>query len=183
MRADSRSDAALLGAARDGDGEAYGHLVARHARAAYAVAWLTVGDAALAEDVCQDALFRAWQRLRECHDPERFRSWLAQIVRRHALNAIRGRRECASLDASTRVAHGPTPDVEAEQHEARDRLRRALAQLTPEQRHAVTLFDLEGWSHREIAEVLATTPAMSRQHLMQGRRRLRSLLTEYGSEA
>jgi DNA-directed RNA polymerase specialized sigma24 family protein len=42
------------------------------------------------------------------------------------------------------------------------------------------LFDLEGWSHAEIAASLGTSEAMSRQHVMLGRRKLRQLLTSKG---
>jgi RNA polymerase sigma-70 factor (ECF subfamily) len=151
-------------------------LLARHGRAAYATALAIVGDPDAAEDVCQDALFRVWQRLGECRTPERFGAWMVSAVRRHALNALRGRRPRASLDPDRVLWSGPSPAQVAEQKELRDRLLRALATLSPEQRQAVLLFDLAEWSHARIAEALDTTEAMSRQHLMQGRRRLRRLL-------
>ena len=134
-----------------------------------------VGDPDQAEDVCQDALIRIWERLGECRDPERFGAWLGRAVHRHALNAIRGRRDTVEVAADV-----PEPRPGADRRvEARDeaaRLDRALRQLSREQREAVLLFDLEGWSHAEIAGLLDTSEAMSRQHLMLGRRRLRQLL-------
>lgn len=133
-----------------------------------------VGDPDAAEDVCQDALFRIWRRLGECRDAERFGAWLASAVRRLALNSLRGTRPTSALgDAPSR---GPLPDRLVEDAELRDRLDNAMARLGEEQRHAVLLFDQEGWSHARIAELLGTTEAMSRQHLMLGRRRLRQLL-------
>jgi len=174
--ADPRSDAALLACASAGDDEAFTRLVARHARAAFAVARAVVGDADLAEDVCQDALFRIWQRLGDCRDPERFGAWMARAVHRHALNALRGRRPTLPLETGAIEAAGPEPDRQAEQVDLRGRLDRALRELSGEQRQTVLLFDLEGWSHAEIAETLGTTEAMSRQHLMLARRRLRQLL-------
>jgi RNA polymerase sigma-70 factor (ECF subfamily) len=173
--ADPRSDAALLAAARDGDDRAFGVLIARHARSALAVARGVVGDADLAEDVCQDALFRVWRRLGECREPERFGAWLARAVHRHALNSLRGRRETGPL-TGIEPAAGAAPDAQAEQTDQRERLAGALEALSAEQRQAVLLFDLEGWSHAEIAALLGTSEAMSRQHLMLGRRRLRALL-------
>jgi RNA polymerase sigma-70 factor (ECF subfamily) len=152
-------------------------LIERHAGAALAVARGVVGDADLAEDVCQDAVFRVWQRLHECREPERFAAWLGQAVRRHALNAVRSRRATSGLDRDL-PGSGPTPDRVVESADARARLERALARLSSEQRQAVLLFDLEGWSHAAIAASLETTPAMSRQHLMLGRRRLRELLAQ-----
>jgi RNA polymerase sigma-70 factor (ECF subfamily) len=162
-------------AARAGDDAAFGVLVARHARAAFAIARAVVGDADLAEDVCQEALFRIWQRLRDCKEPERFANWLAVSVRRHALNALRNCRRAAEL-SSELVDEARRPDHEAEAADTVAALERALQQLSSEQRQAVLLFDLEGWSHLEIAASLGTTEAMSRQHLMLGRRKLRQLL-------
>jgi RNA polymerase sigma factor (sigma-70 family) len=141
------------------------------------VARSVVGDVDRAEDVCQDAIFRVWQRLGECREPERFGAWLARAVRRHALNSLRGR-QTTSLEGSHLVAASPGPDIQAENADLRHRLEQGLTRLSDEQRHAVLLFDLEGWSHGEIAALLETTEAMSRQHLMLGRRRLRHLLQQ-----
>lgn len=173
---DSRLDTELFQAARRGDRDAYGVLLNRHGRAAYATALAIVGDPDAAEDVCQDALFRIWQRLGECRDPDRFAAWMTTAVRRHALNALRSHRPRAPLDPDGVLWAGPSPDRDTEQRELRSRLFVALASLTSEQRQAVLLFDLAEWSHARIAEALETTEAMSRQHLMQGRRRLRRLL-------
>lgn len=170
------TDADLVLRARAGDEQAFGLLVARHARAALAVARGVVGDADLAEDVCQDAMFRVWQRLDECREPERFAAWLARAVHRHALNAIRGRRTAPLSEAGGLATPAPTPDRVAEATDLRHRLEQALLRLTPDQRQAVLLFDLEGWPHARIAEALETTVEMSRQHLMNGRRELRRLL-------
>lgn len=138
-----------------------------------------VGDPDLAEDVCQDAIFRVWQRLADCRDPDRFGAWLARAVQRHALNALRLRRG-EGLEGIHVATSAPGPDAQAENADLRDRLESGLRQLSSEQRHAILLFDMEGWSHGEIAELLGTTDAMSRQHLMLGRRRLRQLLEEEG---
>jgi RNA polymerase sigma-70 factor (ECF subfamily) len=178
--ADSRSDAALVNAARSGDDAAFEALVARHARAALAVARAVVSDVDSAEDVCQDALFHIWKRLGECREPEKFARWMAIAVRRHALNAIRGDRDMIELSTDFVSGLRP-PDEDAETAEARAQLDAALDQLSSEQRQAVLLFDLEGWPHAEIAASLGTTEAMSRQHLMLGRRRLRELLSSRSS--
>ena len=141
------------------------------------MAQAVVADIDLAEDVCQDAIFRVWKRLAECRDPNRFGAWLARAVHRHALNALRQRRG-EPLDGVQLDSPAAGPDVRAEQADVAARLERALACLSLEQREAVVLFDIEGWSHGEIAILLETSEAMSRQHLMLGRRRLRQLLEE-----
>ena len=177
QRQEARTDAALVAAARSGDDAAFAALVNRHARAALAVARAVVGDADVAEDVCQEALFRVWQHLDDCREPDRFATWLAVAVRRHALNALRGQRTTFELSHDlVSESRGPERNVEAD--EELRALQSAMEKLSSEQRQAVLLFDLEGWSHAEIAESLGTTEAMSRQHLMLGRRRLRMLLSK-----
>lgn len=175
LQADSRSDAILLACARAGDDQAFALLLSRHSRTAMAIAYAVSGDMDQAEDICQDAIFRVWQRLEECRDPERFGAWLARAVHRLALNSLRQKRG-ERLEGMELEAAAPGPDIRAEHADDRIRLERGLKQLSREQRRVVILFDLEGWSHAEIAELLETSEAMSRQHLMLGRRRLRELL-------
>lgn len=177
------SDAVLVARARAGDDQAFGLLVSRHVRAALAVARGVVGDPDLAEDVCQDALFRVWQRLGDCRDPERFAAWLARAVHRFALNAIRRRRTTPLPDLPEPAAPGPSAQQGMETADLRRRLDQALAQLSAEQRTVVLLFDQEDWPHARIAEALDTTEAMSRQHLMLARRRLRRLLGPEGDRS
>lgn len=175
-KADPRSDAILVAAAQAGDEAAFAVLVGRHVRAALAVARAVVGDPDQAEDVCQDALFSIWRHLDECREPERFAIWLTVSVRRHALNALRSRKKTTEL-SETIVSGAPQPDQLTESAAAMAVLDAALQRLSGEQRQAVLLFDLEGWSHAEIAASLGTSEAMSRQHVMLGRRKLRQLLT------
>lgn len=176
--ADPRPDAVLVALAQEGDDQAFEQLLVRHARMAFAIARGVVGDPDLAEDVCQDALFRVWRRLKECRDRDRFAAWMARAVQRHALNAIRSRGKSAAGGLEELSDRGPSPEREAEQADLRNRLDRALRMLSTEQRQAVLLFDLEGCSHAEVAELLGISPDMSRQHVMLGRRRLRQLLAQ-----
>jgi RNA polymerase sigma-70 factor (ECF subfamily) len=174
---EARTDAALVAAARSGDDAAFAALVTRHVRAALAVARAVVGDADVAEDVCQEALFCVWQQLDDCREPDRFAVWLAVAVRRHALNALRRQRTTFELSHDL-VSELPGPERNAEAEDEFRALDAAMQKLSSEQRQVVLLFDLEGWSHAEIAASLDTTEAMSRQHLMLGRRRLRQLLSD-----
>ena len=66
----------------------------------------------------------------------------------------------------------------AEQSELRGRLLAALESLPPSQREVVLLHDLEGWRHREIADLLGTSEGAVRVRLHEARRRLRAALGE-----
>jgi RNA polymerase sigma-70 factor, ECF subfamily len=182
------SDSRLVERARAGDARAFGELVRRHLKAAHAVALGVLGNPADAEDVCQDAFLAALERLEECRDPSRFAAWLLRIVRNRALNARESRalRQGEPLDEAAGVASaakGDDPGREAERSELRDRLLAALAGLPPAQREVVLLHDLEGWRHREIADLLGTSEGATRVRLHEARRALRARLGESGNRA
>ena len=180
------SDPRLVARARAGEARAFEELVRRYLRPAHAVALGVLGNPADAEDVCQDAFLTALQKLDECRDPERFAGWLLRIVRNQALNfrERRARREGEPLERVTSTAMaagGDDPAREAERSELRERLVAALDVLPPSQREVVLLHDLEGWAHREIAELLGTSEGAVRVRLFEARRRLRSELEVDGN--
>jgi RNA polymerase sigma-70 factor (ECF subfamily) len=184
--ADAAHDAALVRRTRDGDREAFGRLVRRHLPAAHSAALVVLGDAADAEDVCQDAFLTALTRLEECRPEEKFRAWLLVIVRNRAIDLRRRQRVRAAepLDATDGAGVAPLalasrlpgPHDEAERSDMRRRLEAALATLTSVRREVVLLHDLEGWTHREIAAHLGVAEGTVRAHLFWARRALRERL-------
>jgi RNA polymerase sigma-70 factor, ECF subfamily len=169
------SDAALVARARQGDSAAYGTLIQRYLHPAYAVALAGLGEPADAEDVCQDSFVTALKRIEECRQPDQFGAWLLAIVRNRARDYRRYRavRFAVPLEDDTAASLSPDPEREAERAELRDDLLMALEVLTDTQREVLLLFDLEGWSHREIAEKLGISPESARVHLHNGRKALR----------
>ena len=175
--ATGESNAELVARARTGDGAACDLLVRRHLRAAYAVALAVVRDPAEAEDVAQDAFALAFERLDSCREPERFAGWLLQIVRNQALTSVdRMRLRGPTVDPASAPEVGVSGH--AENAPLRAQLLSALSGLGAVQREVVLLHDLEGWTHPEIADALGFSELMSRQHLFQARRTLRSLLAD-----
>jgi RNA polymerase sigma-70 factor (ECF subfamily) len=77
------------------------------------------------------------------------------------------------------VAGGPRPDTTAERRALAERLRQALAELPERRRMAVVLFDVEGYSHGEIAEILGIPEGTVRSEVFHARRRLRALLADW----
>lgn len=158
---------------------AFGLLVRRYQRAAYAVALSVVGRHEDAEDAAQEAFLVALERLEECRNPDRFGGWLLTIVRNRSKNLIR--RE--SLRETDDVPPGarskiPTPDRVTETSELRGLLEEAMQDLPEVQREIVMLHDLEGWKHREIAERLDLPPGTVRSHLHFARKALRKALQD-----
>ncbi|WP_420129282.1 RNA polymerase sigma factor [Longimicrobium sp.] len=176
----TESDAALVARVRGGDGEAFGTLVQRHLRSAYAVALAQLGEEADAHDAVQDAFVTALKRLEECRKPDQFGSWLFSIVRNRARDHRRYRavRDALPLDAAGEVANRESPLHDAENAELRRDLLGAMEGLTELQREVILLYDFEGWSHKEIGDRLGISDGSARVHLFNARRALRERLTE-----
>jgi RNA polymerase sigma-70 factor (ECF subfamily) len=167
----------LVRLAREGDSVAFEQLVHRHLRAAYAVALAITGDADDAEDVAQDSFVVALERLDDCADPERFSAWLLKIVRNRALNWRRSRARRATTPLHEVVVPANSdPERDTERVLLRERLMEEIATLTELQRQVLLLHDLEGYRHREVAEVLGISEVSSRVHLFAARRALKSRL-------
>jgi RNA polymerase sigma-70 factor, ECF subfamily len=172
------TDSRLVARALAGETGAFEELVRCHLRSAHAVALGVLANPADAEDVCQDAFLTALEKLEECREPDRFAGWLLRIVRNRALDLLesRARREGEPLERVAETASADDPGRDAERSELRERLLSALGGLPQTQREVVLLHDLEGWRHREIAELLGTSEGAVRVRLHEARRRLRAAL-------
>jgi RNA polymerase sigma-70 factor (ECF subfamily) len=179
------NEAALVARAREGDAEAFDSLIRRYLRPAFAVALAGVGNPSDAEDVVQDAFVRAVQRIHDCREPDRFGAWLLQIVRNHARNHIRYRRVRHTEPLHEELAGdaGEGPLHATELNELRAHLMDAVQELTVLQREVVLLYDIEGWSHREIADRLGISEGSARVHLHNARKALRGRMAIFSREA
>jgi RNA polymerase sigma-70 factor (ECF subfamily) len=144
------------------------------------VALSVLQDIHAAEDVCQDAFVYAIERIDDCRQPDRFGAWLIQIVRNRSRNYVRDEKSArmVALDECDPASRAPLPDREAERAELKRRLLDALKELPEERRTILLLHDLEGWTHREIADHLELPPGTVRSHLHYARKKVRTLLGE-----
>lgn len=169
------SDADLVRAARRGSDAAFGHLARRHSPALRSFLRGVCRDHALADDIAQDALIRAWQRLDQLRDPAAFRSWLIGTGWRLASEERRaaGRRARREKDwAETREQSLPE-GLGAEDNMA---LEAAMQELTPDQRACISLCLAGGWSHGEAAAALDMPAGTIKSHIKRGRARLLAAL-------
>jgi RNA polymerase sigma-70 factor (ECF subfamily) len=174
-------DATLVAAVRAGSREAAAELARRYLTAARAVAISVLRDLPGAEDVCQDAFVYAIERIDDCRQPSRFGAWLLQIVRNRARNYRRDSRVDQLIPVDEHPLPSPiaSPAEEAERTQFRERLLSALERIPEDRAEVLLLHDLEGWTHREIAERMEIPPGTVRSHLHHARRRLRELLGEF----
>jgi RNA polymerase sigma-70 factor (ECF subfamily) len=163
------------------DQAAYGEVLRRCEKSLLAVAYSILHDGHLAGDVVQDAAWRAWRRLGELRDFERFVPWLVGIVRHLAFDAQRRRRRCERVQgraagrSGSRVSADPAD--EAVHNEETEKLRLALESLEESTRTAVILRYYDGWSSRQIGEALGLGPAAVDMRLARARAALRRFLT------
>ena len=173
-------DAELAARAHAGDREAFGKLVERYAPQARRVARAVLGNEADADDAAQDGFLSALRALGR-YDPTRpFGPWLMRIV----ANAATDRRRRLKVRAAEPISDftpfaGPAPDRVAHRRVFREALERALATLPERRRIAVVLFDAEGYSHQEIANILNVPVGTVRSDVFHARRVLRQTLAEW----
>jgi RNA polymerase sigma-70 factor (ECF subfamily) len=179
----ARSDLELMAAHAEGDAGAFGEVVRRHRDRLWAVALRTLGDREEAADALQDALVSALRASssRTSSGTAAFRgesavtTWLHRIVVNACLDRVRRRasRPVVPLPDHDLAARGPDPVATREL--AID-LEAALATLPAEQRAAVVLGDMYGWSVQDASEVLECAVGTVKSRCSRGRARLLPLL-------
>lgn len=171
-------DEQLVALARGGDATAFEELVRRHQERVYRVALRLLNDPDDAEDAAQEAFVGAWLGLPRFRADSGFGTWLYRIVTNRCLNVRRARAAAGRTvvpfeegdAAPTASAAGPE-EMAAGRDELED-LRRAIAALTPEQRAAFVLCELEGCSQEEAARILETTVSAVKSRVHRARREL-----------
>lgn len=177
---DAADERAWILDAQKGDQSAFGQLVRRHQRRAYAVARAIVLNHEDAEDAVQEAFLHAYRALDRFRPDQAFGAWLHRIVANAALDLTR-RRKVREADELPETVASPFRDP-AESDDLRKRLRDALAELPPRQRAVIVLHDVEGYKHAEIGKMLGIPEGTARSDLHYARARLRDALGSFRSE-
>ncbi|MBI5868830.1 MAG: RNA polymerase sigma factor [candidate division Zixibacteria bacterium] len=131
------------------------------------------------DDVYQDALLMAMRRVRTLRDPAAFRPWLYRIIVNTYRNRVVGpwwRRRAPLTRELCETQAGADP---SEAYAARRWLDRALDVLKPEERALVTLFELEGWSIAELAELQNRPQGTIKARLVRARKKMREAIAGY----
>jgi RNA polymerase sigma-70 factor (ECF subfamily) len=179
------TDYELLRAIAGGDEAALATLYDRYSRLVMNIAFGVLGDQAMAEEVAFDIFMRVWQNA-DRYDPSlaKVPTWLARLARNGAIDRMRresvrpSAHSVAFSDNAVQPALRASGDTEAAAHLAleQQRVRAAVAQLPVEQRQALALAYFQGYTHREIAELLDLSPGTVKSHIRSGLVRLREVL-------
>ena len=165
--------------AQDGDEEAFAQLVRRHSGGLHRAVARILADDSEAWDVVQMAFLKAWQRL-DRYDPRyKFSTWLYRIGTNLAIDLLRSRSSRERIH-KTHTEHrlrlvgaGEGAGSRADTNEADRILGQLVGVLTPQQRSAFVLREMQGLDTAEVAEVLGCSATTVRNHIFQARKALR----------
>jgi len=183
----------LLELLKAGDEQAFATILDRYSAQVYRLARAITGNPQDAEEVVQDVFFTIFQKIGSFEGRSAFSTWLYRITVNAAMMKVRRREVTVEEDLERWLpvfdATGhhlqPVEDWSADpekallQHERREVLRQALADLPEEYRVVVALRDLQGLSSEEVAEILGLTVAAVKSRLHRGRLALRGKLASY----
>jgi len=163
--------------AQQGDAASFRTLYDAHVGRIYAVCLRILGDRVEAEERTQDVFVRAWDRLGTFRGESAFSTWLYRLAVNEVLRARRaaGRRAARETLSDSVEQHEAAPD-ERQPGGRGEELERAIAALPEGARTVFVLYDIEGYQHEEIAEVLGIAPGTSKAQLHRARRLLRGAL-------
>jgi RNA polymerase sigma factor (sigma-70 family) len=185
--ADCRPDRAMLERARRGDMKAHEVLYRSYGRPVYTLAVRILSDAATAEEVLQDTCIEVIRHLREFRDDAAFGGWVKRIATNKCLAHLRSAwyRKAQSLAADDDEDSADWEPAGTDDPAARvadqESLARALEALSPTARAVVWLYDVEGYSHEEIATLMGKSVSFSKSRLSRAHEQLRDRLgPDYG---
>ncbi len=167
-----------------GDARAFGVVFERHADAAFSLAYRMCGRRAQAEDVVQDAFLSLWRSASQ-FDPARgsVRAWVLRATHNRAIDAFRrsagkDARDVADEGLADRVQARERTEEEVERREDARQVRSALDGLPSDQRQVIELAYFGGFTHTQIAEMLALPAGTVKGRMRLGMSKMRIALDE-----
>jgi len=183
------TDEQLVRSAQQGDMGAFEELVARHRDKIYARAYSMMRNEDEALDLSQEAWVKAWQRLVQFQGDSSFPTWITRIVINLCLDQLRRqkRRRTESIEAMDEESGGVerqlpvvtvNPTEGLERAELRERIDKALGQLSEAHRAVIVLCEFQSLEYKEIAKAMNCSIGTVMSRLFYARRRLASLLAD-----
>lgn len=168
-------DEEIVGRAKSGDAAAFEELYRNHVASVYALCVRLVGDAAAAETLTQDVFVRAWEKLSTFSGRGTFSAWLRRLGLNVVFSDAATRRRSVTEELTT------DPPVESLYVGVALDLESAITRLPRGARIVFVLYDVEGYRHREIADMTGVTVGAVKSQLHRARRLLREILSDRDS--
>jgi len=179
--ANRADDGELVRRTLAGERDAFAELVGRYRDAVFGLAYHYLGNFEEAQDAAQEAFVRAYLRLKQLRDAEKFGPWLRRIAASICADFLRRRGDrlvsAEEVEEQAAASPGPSRDEDVERLAARMVVRDALGRLSEKMRLTTTLFYINGYTHSEIAEFLDVPVNTVRSRLQRARKQLREEMT------
>lgn len=175
-------DRQLVERIRAGDRSAQRELYEAHVDRVYRLAYRMTGDDTLARDLTQDTFVRVFDKLDGFRGDAALSTWLHSVTTSVVLNGLRKQKRTRGRERDMEAArHIGVTQARAEPDLQR-RLAEAVNALPIAYRTVLVMHDIEGYTHREIAEALEVQTGTSKARLSRARARLRIELQEFAGE-
>ncbi len=181
----------LVHRARQGDMAAYDDLVRRYQERIYSTIYHMTSNHEDANDLAQESFVKAFRALKSFKGGSSFYTWVYRIAVNKTINFLKQRKNRAQMslnDLDFNVEHDPdlvalishkTPRRDVGLSELQEKLNAALQKLSEHHRLVVTLHDVQGLSHEEIAKIMDCNIGTVRSRLFYARQQLQAYLSDY----
>ncbi|MCP5544081.1 MAG: sigma-70 family RNA polymerase sigma factor [Akkermansiaceae bacterium] len=187
-------DQDLVDRAREGDTRAFDALILKYGDKLYGLVYNMTSHKEDTHDLLQDIFAKAYQSLRSFRGNSTFYTWIYQIAVNQTLNFLKKRKRRTGLslnDLDSGVQNDPAlvdstheadPERQTQIKELQRKLNEAMQKLSEKHRMVVTMFDIQGMSHADIAKVLKTSEGTVRSRLHYAHLQLQSALQDSWDE-
>ena len=177
-------DQILINLLVDKDENALGELYDRYGRLVFSISLNSISDPSLAEEITQDVFLRLWKNASSYRSEYgKVATWIASITRNRAIDEIRR----MNVRPESRLTSWEFTDLELRENsldvesqiellQQQNRVRRAISQLPEEQRQVLALAYFQGYTHREIAEIMNQPLGTVKTRIRLAMNKLRSSL-------
>jgi RNA polymerase sigma-70 factor (ECF subfamily) len=181
----------LVQRARKGDMTAYDQLIQRYQERVYATVYHMTSNHEDANDLTQEAFIKGYQALKSFKGGSSFYTWVYRIAVNKTINFLKQRKNRSQMslnDLDFNAEHDPdlvalisdkNPRREAGLTELQEKLNEGLQKLSEPHRLVVTLHDVQGLSHEEIARIMGCNIGTVRSRLFYARQQLQGFLADY----
>ncbi len=184
-------DKPLVERAQNGDTKAFDDLIRKHSSKLYGLVYNMTSNHEDTNDLLQDIFAKAYRSLKRFQGKSTFYTWIYSISVNMTLNFLkkRNRQRKVSLDDTDLNIQNDSDFIESTSKsdpvkevnilELQQRLNGAMRELSDDHRAVVTMFDIMGMPHNEIAKILSVSPGTVRSRLFYAHRQLQNYLEEF----
>lgn len=174
-----RDERTLIAEAAKGDRTAARELYDAHVERVHRIAYRICGDADQADDLTQDVFVQVFRRLDQFRGDSAFSTWVHRVALTVSLNAMRKVKKFRQRETDLDEAFHHEHDTGELEPDLRDRLREAIDALPEGSRVALVMHTIEGFSHKEIGEMLGIAEGTSKARVFDARARLKKALAPH----